>query len=123
MIIRYGVERYAGYFPNGQACYGVVDLPTGDWTRDAAGEVFRYTLESAHEVAKSLNAPRYVCECGYTVREDDREFHNSMICSGASEATDTDECPECGALIPLDEFFDHCEWCGDDIAPNAGSAD
>lgn len=112
MTIRYGVERYTGYFANGEPVYGVVDLSTGDWTRDAAGYVFQYSEVQACEVAKSLNAPRYVCECGYQVREDDREFHSSMICSAT---VPEDLCPSCGAIHTVGD-------CDDDIAPNAGSA-
>lgn len=119
MTIRYGVERYTGYFANGEPVYGVVDLSTGDWTRDAAGYVFQYSEVQACEVAKSLNAPRYVCACGYQVREDDREFHNSMVCPlTAPKTMDEDECPSCGAMVPLRDFGLHCCDYSDDPRPS-----
>lgn len=63
--------------------------------------------------------PRYVCECGYQVREDDREFHNSMVCPlTAPKTMDEDECPSCGAMVPLRDFGLHCCDYSDDPRPS-----
>lgn len=109
-------ERYSALpFPGRADRYGVWDRDAVDWTRDAAGWEFTYTERDAVTVAHNLNAPQYVCACGYTVRRDDRDFHNASFCPLTAPQ---EICPQCESRT----YCDGSCRCTEALAPNAGSA-